>query len=264
MVAILKRLWAIALLLTALAMACAGPPAPTAAPAPTPVPPTPTPPPDPALLIEETAANLRAFKSAEFVVRHEAGAIFIPGFSAKMTEASGAWESERGADLAIDAYLVPDAQTDPESGIYIQMLAVITGDAYYATDPLSGAWMKQPPAMSPIPVDRLNLLVADLVAGISDPVLAGRESLDGQSAYRISGEAPATLLDWLPLNPDASQTLQMEVWTDTERKLLRKLRLAGPVGPYDQPDTVREILLTNIDGDINIQPPTDFTDLTGG
>ena len=245
-------------------MACTGPPAPTAAPTPTPVPPTPTPPPDPALLIEETAANLRAFKSAEFVVRHETGAIFIPGFSAKMTEASGAWESEQGADLAIDAYLVPDAQTDPESGIYIQMLAVITGDAYYATDPLSGAWMKQPPAMSPIPVDRLNLLVADLVAGVADPVLAGQESLDGQSAYRISGEAPATLLDWLPLNPDASQTLQMEVWTDTERKQLRKLRLAGPVGPFDQPDTVREILLTNIDGDINIQPPTDFTDLTGG
>ena len=159
---------------------------------------------------------------------------------------------------------MPDAQADPESGIYIQMLAVITEDAYYATDPLSGVWMKQPPAMSPIPVDRLNILVADVVAGISDPVLAGRASLDGQSAYRISGEAPAMLLDWLPLNPDADQMMQMEVWTDTERKLLRKLRLAGPVGPFDQPDTVREILLTNIDGDINIQTPTDFTDLTGG
>ena len=254
----------IAAALALIILACAGPPAPTAAPTPTPVPPTPTPPPDPALLIEETAANLRALKSTEFVVRHETGAIFIPGFNAKMTEASGAWESEQGADLSIDAYLVPDAQTDPESGIYIQMLAVITGEAYYATDPLSGAWMKQPPAMSPIPVDRLNVLVADVVAGITDPVLAGQESLDGQSAYRISGAAPATLLDWLPLNPDASQVLQIDVWTDTERKLLLKLRLAGPVGSFDQPDTVREILLTNIDGDVNIQPPTDFTDLTGG
>ena len=261
---ILKRPWVIALVLTVLAIACAGPPAPTATPTLTPVPPTPTPLPDPALLIAETAANLRALKSAEFVVRHETGAIFIPGLSAKMTEASGAWESEQGAELAIDAYLVPDAQTDPESGIYIQMLAVIASDAYYATDPLSGAWLKQPPAMSPIPVDRLNILVGDLVAGVSNPVLDGRENLDGQSAYIISGEAPATLLDWLPLNPSADQTVQMEVWTDTERKLLRKLRIAGPVGSFDQPDTVREILLTNIDGDIIIQPPTDFTDLTGG
>lgn len=261
---ILKRPWVIALVLIALAIACTGPPAPAAAPTPTPVPPTPTPPPDPALLLEETAANLRALKSTEFVVRHETGAIFIPGFSAKMTEASGAWESEQGADLAIDAYLVPDAQTDAESGIYIQMLAVITGEAYYATDPLSGAWMKQPPAMSPIPVDRLNMLVADLVAGVSDPVLGGQESLDGQSTYRISGESPATALDWLPLFPEEGQVVQIEAWTDVEQKQLRKLRIAGPVGSFDQPDTVREILLTNIDGDINIQPPTDYTDLTGG
>ena len=261
---ILKRPWAIALALIALGIACAGPPAPTAAPTPTPVPPTPTPLPDPALLIAETAANLRALQSAEFVVRHETGAIFIPGLNAKMTEASGAWESEQGAELAIDAYLVPDVQTDAESGIYIQMLAVIASDAYYATDPLSGTWLKQPPAMSPIPVDRLNILVGDLVAGVSDPVLNGRESLDGQAAYIISGEAPAMLLDWLPLNPSADQTVQMEVWTDTERKLLRKLRIAGPVGAFDQPDTVREILLTNIDGTVTIQPPDEFVDLTGG
>lgn len=254
----------IAAALALIIAACAGPPAPTAGPTPTPVPPTPTPLPDPALLIEETAANLRALKSAEFVVRHETGAIFIPGLNAKMTEAGGAWESEQGADLAIDAYLVPDVQTDAESGIYIQMLAVIASDAYYATDPLSGTWLKQPPAMSPIPVDRLNVLVGDLVAGVSDPVLAGQESLDGQPAYIISGEAPAMLLDWLPLNPTADQTVQMEVWTDTEHKLLRKLRIAGPVGAFDQPDTVREILLTNIDGTVTIQPPDEFVDLTGG
>ena len=72
------------------------------------------------------------------------------------------------------------------------------------------------------------------------------------------------LLDWLPLNPTADQTVQMEVWTDTEHKLLRKLRIAGPVGAFDQPDTVREILLTNIDGTVTIQPPDEFVDLTGG
>ena len=261
----LKRPWAIiALVLAVLAIACAGPPAPAAAPTPTPLPPTPTPPPDPALLLEETAANLRALKSTEFVVRHETGAIFIPGFSAKMTEASGSWDSVQGAELAVDAYLVADVQTEAESGVYLQMLSVITPDAYYATDPLSGAWMKQPPAMSPIPVDRLNLLVADLVAGVSDPVLGGQESLDGQSTYRISGESPATALDWLPLFPEEGQVVQIEAWTDVEQKLLRKLRIAGPVGSFDQPDTVREILLTNIDGDISIQPPAEFVDLTGG
>ena len=254
----------IAAALALIIVACAGPPTLTSSPTPTPDPPTPTPPPDPTLLIEETAANLRILKSTEFEVRHETGAIFIPGFSAKMAEASGSWDSVQGAELAVDAYLVPDAQTEAESGVYLQMLSVITPDAYYATDPLSGAWMKQPPAMSPIPVDRLNLLVADLVAGATDLVLAGQESLDGQSAYRISGEAPATLLEWLPLFPEEGQVVQIEVWTDVEQKMLRKLRLAGPVGAFDQPDTVREILLTNIDGTVTIQPPAEFVDLTGG
>jgi len=255
-----KGPWAIVLILAVLVMACASPSVPTA----TPVPPTPTPPPDPARLLEETAANLRDLQSTEFVVRHETGAIFIPGFSAKMTEASGSWDSVQGAELAVDAYMVPDAQTEAESGIYIQMLAVITPDAYYATDPISGAWMKQRQAMAPIPVDRLNLLVADVVEGISDPTLGGQETIDNLPTYVISGGAPATLLDWLPLFPGEGQTVRIEVWSDTERKILRKLRIAGPIGSFDQPDTVREILLTNINGDVDIQPPNDFVDLTGG
>ena len=215
-------------------------------------------------MLEETAESLRNLQSTEFVVRHETGSIFVPGFSAKMTDATGVWDNARGAELAIDAYMVPDAQTEPESGIYIQMLAVITPDAYYSTDPISGAWMKQPPGFAPIPVDRLNLLVADLVAGIAAPALVGQEDVDGSPAYRISGDAPAQGLDWLPLNPSDDQTVQIEVWTDTERKLLRKLRITGAVGSFDQPDTVREILLTNINGDADIQPPDEFVDLTGG
>ena len=241
--------------------ACAGPAVPTATPVP---PPTPTPPPDPAMLLAETAANLRGMRSAEFVLRHETGAIFIPGFSAKMTEASGSWHSEQGAELTVDAYLVPNAQTEAESGTYVQMLAVMTGEAYYATDPLSGAWLKQSPGWAPIPAARLNLLVADLVAEISDPVLSGEENADGQPAYRIAGGAPATALEWLPLTPEAGQTVQVEVWTDRQEKLLRKLSIAGPVGSFDQPDTVREILLTNINGAVTIQPPDEFVDLTGG
>ena len=124
--------------------------------------------------------------------------------------------------------------------------------------------MKQPPGFAPIPVDRLNLLVADLIAGISDPRLVGQEDVDGEPAYLISGDAPALALDWLPLDPSDGQTVQIEVWTDTERKMLQKLRITGPVGSFDRPDTVREILLTNINGEAQIQPPDEFVDLTGG
>ena len=54
------------------------------------------------------------------------------------------------------------------------------------------------------------------------------------------------MMDWLPLSAEAGQRVRIEVWTGTEEKLLRKLRVSGPVGSFDQADTVREILLTNI------------------
>ena len=242
------------------ATACGGSPAPTA----TPIPPTPTPVPDPVVILGETSANLRTLKSTEFVLRHETGAIFIPAFSAKMTEARGVWDAQQGAELQVDAYLVPDAQTDAASGIYLGIQSVITPDAYYGTDPFSGAWLKQHPSFVPIPVAELNHLMADLVDMIDAPVLEGAEDIDGASTYRITGTASALVLDWLPLSADATKIVDIEVWTDVEHRQLRQLRIAGPVGMFDQADTVREILLTNINGAVSVVPPDDFTDLTGG
>ncbi len=253
-------LLAIGLAVGVVASACAGPSAPAA----TAVPPTPTPPPDPALLLAETAANLRDLRSAEFALRHESGAIFLPAFSAKLTEARGAWDAQHGAQLDVDAYLVSDAQTEAESGIYLGMQSVITPDAYYGTDPFSGAWLKQPRSLVPIPVTELNRLIADLVDMVDAPVLEGSDEVDGVAVHKISGSAPASVMDWLPLSAEAGQTVRIEVWTDTEEKLLRKLRVTGPVGSFDQADTVREILLTNINGEVNIQPPDQFTDVSGG
>ena len=253
-------LGAIALVLGMLVAACAGPGAPAA----TPIPPTPTPVPDPAAILKETSDNLRGLRSAEFVLRHETGAVFLPAFSAKLTEARGAWDAQQGAELDVDAYLVADAQTEAESGIYLGMESVITPDSYYGTDPFSGAWLKQPQSFMPIPVTELNLLIADLVDMIERPTLEGMEEIDGVAAHKISGEAPASVMDWLPLSAEADQTVRIEVWSDTGQRQLRKLRVTGAVGTFDQADTVREILLTNINGTVSIDPPEEFTDLTGG
>ena len=250
---------ACALVLAVLAVGCTG----SATPAATPVP-TATPIPDPVALLGETSANLRNLRSAEFAVQHEAGAIFLPVFSAKLTEARGVWDAEQGAELTVDAYLVPDAQTEAESGIYFGLQSVITADAYYGTDPFSGAWLKQPQSSVPIPVAELNQLIADLVDMIDDPTLDGMEEVDGIPAHKISGDAPASVMDWLPLTAEEGQTVRIVVWTDTEERQLRKLRVAGPVGMFDQADTVREIVLTSINEPVSIEPPDEFTDLTGG
>lgn len=255
------------LAVVALVLACtgSGDPAATSRPSATAPPtPTPTPIPDAAALLADTADNLRAMRSAEFEVLHKAGAIFVPPFSAKITGATGAWDANAGATLAVDAHLVPDAETAVDSGIYVELRAVITLDAQYVTDPVSGAWFKQSAEALPIPVDRFNTAVADLIDSIVDPSLRGREHIDGSDAHRISGDLPAAELEWLMLSAKEGQSVRTEVWTDAAGLQLRKLRLTGAVGSFDAPDTVREILLTNINGPVSIEPPTEFTDLTGG
>ena len=82
--------------------------------------------------------------------------------------------------------------------------------------------------------------------------------------YKISGSAPASVMNWLPITAEDGQTLQVEVWTDVEQKMLRRLSAVGPVGQFDQPDTVRSITLTGINEPVTIEPPDSFIDLTGG
>ncbi|MDE2786165.1 MAG: LppX_LprAFG lipoprotein [Chloroflexota bacterium] len=232
--------------------------------APAVVAPTPTPVPDPAALLAETAANLRTVQSAKFLVSHQLGSIYLPDFSAKITEISGAWDADAGAELSIDAYLVSGPDADYESGSYVQVSVIITPAGYFATEPISGLWLKQPIQTAPIAVDRLQHIIADFVDNVGNPVLVGQESLEGVATYRISGDLPASAMDWLPLTASASQSLRVEIWTDADQKLLRRLDAIGPVGEFDAPDTQRSILLTNIGEPVTVVPPEQFIDLTGG
>ncbi|MCE2499667.1 MAG: LppX_LprAFG lipoprotein [Dehalococcoidia bacterium] len=226
--------------------------------------PTATPNIDPAALLAETAANVKATRSAMFSVTHETGSIFIRPFSAKITEVTGSWDADKGADFTADAYLVPNPETEPTSGTYIQMQVVITREGYYAADPLSGAWIKQSPTLSPIPVDRLAEIMAEVVAETGNPVLMGQEVVADTNAYKISGTAPASVMNWLPITAQEGQILQVEIWTGVEERMLRRLRATGPVGQFDRPDTVRSITLTDINEPVEIEPPDNFVDLTGG
>ncbi len=228
------------------------------------LPPTPTPVPDPAALLAETAANLRAVQSTRFHLGHEVGSIYLPDFSAKVTDISGSWDADAGTELSIDAYLVSGPDADHASGSYVQVRAIATPAGYFVTEPISGLWLKQPTQMAPIAVDRLQDIVAGLVDDVENPELAGEEPLDGVATYRIAGNVPASAMDWLPFTPSAGQSLRIQIWTDTEEKLLRRLDAMGAVGEFDPPDTHRTIVLTEFGESVTIAPPEQFIDLTGG
>ena len=248
----------VALVLTVWISAACGTEAPTA------TPPTPTPVPDAAALVAETAASLRTVRSTQFHVAHEVGSMYLPEFSAKITDISGAWDADTGAAVSIDAYLVSSPETDAQSGSYVQVLAVVTPQGYFSTEPISGLWLKQPAASAPFSVTRLQHIVADLVEAVENPVFVGAETVDDVATYRIRGGVPASAMDWLPISASEGQSLQIDVWTDTEQKLPRMISVVGQIGEFDLPDTHRTIRLTGIGEPAEISPPEQFIDLSGG
>lgn len=220
--------------------------------------------PDPVALLIETAANLRAIQSAEFQLTHETGSLYVPAYSAKITDISGSWDATAGAVFAIDAYLVNGPEIEVQSGSYVQVQAVATPEGYFSTEPISGLWLKQPAAAAPIEVSKLQHLVADLVAAVADPVLVGEEAVDNAAAYRISGGAPASRVAWLPVEPGEGQTLRVELWTDAAQRLPSRIDISGAIGEFDAPDTLRTITLSGFGEPTDIAPPEQFIDLSGG
>ena len=221
-----------------------------------------TPTPDPQALLAETAATTRGLESMRFAVTHDIGSVYISAAAAKATEVQGTWNATQGADIAIDAYLVAGPNAEPESGTYVQLNMLVTPENYFITDPLSGVWAKRPLDNLPVPIDQIANIVGDMLETVENPQLAGQESLDGLATYRITGRAPATVMEWLLLKGIEGQYVDIEVWTDTEEKLIQKLRLTGPVGEFDDPDTVRVIVLSDFNGAVSVEPPTDFIDLS--
>ena len=266
--------WGIALGAALLAAACGGsdttaaPAEPAVAPAAQPAAeqpePTPTPPPDPAALLVETAENLRQARSFNFVVEHESGSIYVSSVQAKATVAKGGWNADQGAQMTVDAYLVSGPDTPPADGTYVELNMIVTSDSYFLTDPLSGHWTKRPFSSISIPITELNNIIAAAADSIENPVLAGEEEIDGKSAYKITGDAPATVMDWLLLFPVEGQRVDVEIWADTKEKILRQARIIGPIGEYDDADTVRKVSVSEYNEPVDIETPgpDDYLDLS--
>lgn len=253
-----------------LAAGCGGsaeptPAAPVAAPAAANAPaPTPTPPPDPAALLAETSQNLRQAQSFNYHVEHEAGSIYVSSVQAKATIAKGGWNAEQGAQMTIDAYLVSGPDVPTTDGTYVELNMIVTPDSYFLTDPLSGFWTKRPISSISIPITELNDIIADAVDAVANPALAGKEELDGKATYKITGDAPASVMDWLLLFPEEGQRVDFEIWTDAEAKILRQTRISGAIGQYDHADSVRRVTLSDYNAPVDIEPPSpdDYLDLS--
>ena len=210
--------------------------------------------------MRETGENLRQAETFRFDVDHESGSIYVSSVQAKAVRAVGGWNRAQGAEMTVDAYLVSGPQGATTDGTYVELNMAVTPDSYFLTDPLSGVWTKRPLENISIPIAELNRIMAEAVDAIDNPVLVGEEEIDDRNAYKITGDAPATVMAWLLLFPEEGQRVNVELWTDAEAKILRKARIAGAIGQYDDAETVRQVLITDYNATVEIETPADGDD----
>ena len=221
------------------------------------------PPPDPQALLTESATVLRNVKSLKFGLTHQRGSIYYrdAGSHIKATEVTGEWDAAAGLSLVVDAYLVRDRDVEPTSGTYFPLQMILVPDGLYITDPLSGQWVLQSPELAIIPVNALNEAVADLVSQIETPNLEGLEDINGREAYRVSGRIPAAAVDWLSIDLSENASADIILWIDRENRLPLQAHLIGAIGEYDDPGTVRQLLLYDFNQSVRIDPPDVFIDV---
>ena len=227
--------------------------------------PTPTPtPPSPQALLTAAAAQTETIRSMRFEVSHSAGSIFVDSISAKIVDVEGVWDAEQGAEFIIGGYLVSGPAADVADGIFAQMKMVVTPDSYYLVDPVSRTWTKQPYQMIPIEVEQLAGIMAEIIRGIENPRLRSDAEVDGVWAYRIEGNAPTSVMQWTMLDVAGQPDVRVTIWISKGDLMPIKASITGPVSEYDAEDTVRELVISEINAPHAINTPKNYIDVSGG
>ena len=154
--------------------------------------------------------------------------------------------------------LVPDRLEGKVGGTFLGLSVstdlVVVGEDYFLKVPFSG-WQK-------IDVDTLPAAFFDpeqgilaVIEGASNLSRDGSEEVGGVECIRITGEVQADTLKPLLNTAEGTQKLELEVWIGEDDKLLRRLRLSGPIEPDEDEDAVRTVELSQFDEPVQIEAP---------
>lgn len=118
-------------------------------------------------------------------------------------------------------------------------------------------------------VDLVNpdRLLLSAVGALENPTIAGQDEIDGVMTTRVNGSAAFNELTGTELSGTpmagmslSSEPLQVAIWVD-EGHVVRQLDVYGPLLSTEAPNTVRRLKLSAINEPIDIQPPTNISEL---
>ncbi len=222
----------------------------TAGPDPTATPsPTATPTPTPELTADDVVSGaieqLAVMSSAVFdmVDESESGAEFF-GTTFKSMEAEVANP---------DSFRMLVSVVAPGLGfVEIEMLGV--GDQAFMKFSADAPWTPLPADQVPFNFRGVGATLGAIVAKLTDPVMAGREDIEGTATIRIDGSIVSEDMTSLITGADPGHAITLSLWLDEADYTLEQMRIAGRLYDDDAPETKR-LLTFSIDAPVDIQLP---------
>ena len=223
----------------------------TAAPTPTVLPtpiPTPTPIPELTLndLLSSAGDKLADLTTAKFQMTDEmeSGAQF---FRTTLKNVEGEIKAPDSVRMLVDVEA-------PSMGfVEIEILAV--KDLAYIKFSKDAPWVALPLDQVPFNFGGIGVTLSALLPIVRDAAIAGRESVEGSQTIRINGNVVSEDLSNLITSVDSGHPITLTFWFDEDNHTLRQLRIAGKLFNGDAPETSRLVIISDLNGPVDIQLP---------
>ncbi len=169
-------------------------------------------------------------------------------------------ESGLGLTFVDGDVIVPDRMKARVSGTFLGVPLsselVVVGDQYFLKIPFAGNWRTIDVGTVPSAFFDPDKGVLAVIEGATDVENDGSEEVDGVDSYKLKGTIRASALE--PLLPDAEGDAEVpiELWIGKDDKLLRRVRLSGPISPSEGEDAVRTIELSAFDEPVSVTAPS--------
>ncbi len=140
--------------------------------------------------------------------------------------------------------------------VTIKMITV--GPDSWTTDLLTGEWGTAPPEFGYNPAVLFDNQqgLGPVMGRLQNPVLQGREEIDGREVYKVSGTASAATMGSLTSNTMSGDPIGLDLWIDTETSDLVRVVVREPENSGKDQPAVWTMRLTDHDEQVSIDPPT--------
>ncbi len=198
--------------------------------------------------LREAVVKLLELESASFILEHLSGSTaLIPGFL-DMYKVYGVVDIPDRFELTVEAETIR-----PRS--FVEVRVVTIKDQAYMTDILSGKWLQVEPGVLPFTFANFSQTLADIIEAVDAPALVGTERLGDSETNHIRGRIMSE--DLGNLVPRAAEGLEviLDLWLEQSTNLLQQVLISGRVIATDEPGTVRQLTLGDINTPVEISAP---------